>query len=316
MAYTDYQKALAMGQKEVKARKAKGLPAHPAALDEILRGVTTRGEVELGLVDVPMEVITGTRSAGRQPAFSPSFYPLLEEGSEFAIKWSALCDAHLSEGINDPIKVYEYLHDFYVQEGHKRVSVLRYFGAVTVPARVIRILPPEDSGLTGRIYREYLDFYAITGVNYLWFSETGRFARLQALVGKEPGTEWSREERQEFFLFYRRFLSVYDDKSARELVGRVTPGDALVMLMSLCGYRPLRDCTAPELKTTLARLRAELLAVARVIPPRPPVRKLFDTVAEAMTDTAGTMVEMADHLASPVREMVEGRERHKDHRFD
>lgn len=316
MAYTDYQKALAMGQKEVKARKAKGLPAHPAALDEILRGVTTRGEVELGLVDVPMEVITGTRSAGRQPAFSPSFYPLLEEGSEFAIKWSALCDAHLSEGINDPIKVYEYLHDFYVQEGHKRVSVLRYFGAVTVPARVIRILPPEDSSLTGRIYREYLDFYAITGVNYLWFSETGRFARLQALVGKEPGTEWSREERQEFFLFYRRFLSVYDDKSARELVGRVTPGDALVMLMSLCGYRPLRDCTAPELKTTLARLRAELLAVARVIPPRPPVRKLFDTVAEAMTDTAGTMVEMADHLASPVREMVEGRERHKDHRFD
>ncbi len=316
MSYAEYAKALALGQKEVKARKAKGLPVHPPVLDEILEGVTTRGEVELGLVDIPVELIIGTRSAGRRMAFSPSFYPLLEEGSELSVKWSALCDAHLDEGINDPVKAYEYLHDFYIQEGHKRVSVLRYFGAVTVPARVTRVLPPEDGSLTSRIYREYLDFYALTGINYLWFTQTGRFARVQALTGKAPGEEWTREERQEFFLFYRRFLSVYDDKTAREMAGRVTVGDALLMMMNLCGYRPLRDCTEAGLRATFARLRVELMAVAQIVPERPPVKKLLHTVAEAMTDTAGTMVEMADILGAPVKERVEGREAKKDTRFD
>lgn len=316
MSYSEYQKALAMGQKEVRACKAKGLPIHPPVLDEVLEGVTTRGEIPLGLVDVPIEMITGTRSAGRKLAFSPSFYPLLEEGSELSVKWSALCDTHLGEGINDPIKAYEYLHNFYVQEGHKRVSVLRYFGAVTVQAQVIRLLPPEDGSLTWHIYQEYLDFYDLTGINYLWFSETGGFARLQALLGREPGIKWTQEERQDFFLFYRRFLSAYDDKTARELIGRVTPGDALLMLMTLCGYQPLWACTASELKTTLSRLRTELLAVACIVPPQPPVKKLLHTVAEAMTGTAETMVDMADILAAPVKEMVEGPGSQKDPRFD
>ena len=36
-------------------------------------------------------------SAARISAFSAGFYPLLEEESEFAAKWIALCDAHLSD---------------------------------------------------------------------------------------------------------------------------------------------------------------------------------------------------------------------------
>lgn len=294
-AAMEYEKALALGQKEAKACRSRGLSPYPPVLDELLEGVTTRGEVDLGLVDVPIELITGTRSAGRQRAFSPSFYPLLAPDSELAAKWTALCAAHLGEGINDPITVFEYLHDFYVQEGHKRVSVLRYFGAVTVPALVTRLLPPEEDSLTARIYREYLDFYDLTGINYLWFTETGRFARLQSLLGKGPKEPWTREELQDFFLVYHRFLEVYDARTARELMARkVTPGDALVMLITLCGYSLLRDCTAPALKTTLARLRAELMAVARIPRSQPPVKKLLQTVtgaaigvAERLTGQAG-----------------------------
>ncbi|MCI8652999.1 MAG: hypothetical protein HFF11_04815 [Angelakisella sp.] len=309
-SFMEYEKALALGHKECRACRAKGLPLYPPVLDEVLDGVDTRGEVELGLVDVPIQLITGTKSAGRQRAFSPSFYPLLGGESELAMKWTALCDAHLNEGINEPIKVYEYLHDFYVQEGHKRVSVLRYFEAVTIPAMVTRILPPADGSLTSRIYQEYLDFYALTGINYLWFTETGRFARLQSLMGKAPGEAWTTEELRDFFIFYHRFLSAYDAKSARELLAkRVTPGDALIMLITLCGYSLLRDCTGPELKTTLARLRTELMVVAQIPLPQTPVKRLFQTVAEAMTETAGVMVGMADVLAEPVKELVEGKER-------
>ena len=54
----------------------------------------------------------------------------MPEDTEFAAKWAGLCAAHLSdEGIRDPIKCYEYLGNFYVQEGNKRVSVLKSYEA-------------------------------------------------------------------------------------------------------------------------------------------------------------------------------------------
>ena len=37
------------------------------------------------------------------------------------------------------------MNRFYVEEGNKRVSVLKYFGAVSVPAYVIRIIPPQTT---------------------------------------------------------------------------------------------------------------------------------------------------------------------------
>ena len=54
----------------------------------------------------------------------------------------ALCAAHLGdEGIRDPIRCYEYMGRFYVQEGNKRVSVLKSYGAPTIPGYVIRVVP-------------------------------------------------------------------------------------------------------------------------------------------------------------------------------
>ena len=66
--------------------------------------------------------------------------PLLEPDTEFAGKWSNLCDAHLEEGIHTPIIAYEFLNKFYVQEGNKRVSVLKYFDAVRIAGTVTRLV--------------------------------------------------------------------------------------------------------------------------------------------------------------------------------
>ena len=60
--------------------------------------------------------------------------------------------AHLEEGIRDPIKVYEYMNRFYVQEGNKRVSVLKCVGAVSVMAEVIRILPFRSEEKANKVY--------------------------------------------------------------------------------------------------------------------------------------------------------------------
>ena len=54
--------------------------------------------------------------------------------------------AHLDEGIRDPIRCFEYMGRFYVQEGNKRVSVLKYFEAGSVTGNVIRMVPQYNGG--------------------------------------------------------------------------------------------------------------------------------------------------------------------------
>ena len=126
-AKMNYEKACHLGKKE------GGSPA-------VERHITAPAEVQLGLVSIPIDRIAGTKSKGRSQSFSKGFYPILKENTEFASKWISLCSAHLNEGIREPIKAYEFMNRFYVEEGNKRVSVLKYFGAVSVPAYVIRII--------------------------------------------------------------------------------------------------------------------------------------------------------------------------------
>ncbi len=51
MSYGEYEKALALGQKEYKACRARDISPYPPVLDEVLEGKECRGEVNLGLLD-------------------------------------------------------------------------------------------------------------------------------------------------------------------------------------------------------------------------------------------------------------------------
>ena len=136
---------------------------------------------------VPAESIVGTKTSGRHTAFAPNFMPLLEADTEFAAKWSNLCEAHLEEGIHTPIIAFEFMNRFYVQEGNKRVSVLKYYGAVKIAGTVTRLIPARNDSLENRIYYEFLDFYKLSQINYVHFSRTGGYAKLQTLVCKASG---------------------------------------------------------------------------------------------------------------------------------
>ncbi len=274
MYLEEYRKARQLGLKEAKTCQTRGGSPYLPVLDEILAAETTSGEMSLGLADIPMELIVGTRSAGRSQALSRSFYPLMAEDTEFAGKWMALCKAHMDEGINDPIKVYEYMHTFYVVEGHKRVSVLRYFGAVNIPAEVTRILPVKDGSKASIIYYEYVDFYRLSGVNYLWFSAAGRFARLHAAVGKRPDELWTEEDRRKFYSFYHSFSTLYGDKSAKELAGRMTTGDAMLLYLDMFDYDQVKNYTQSQLKEGFLQLH-EAFSVKKAIQNLNPLKGLL-----------------------------------------
>ena len=131
---------------------------------------------------------------------------LLEENSEFAAKWASLAASHLQEGIRDPIVAVEYLNRFYVVEGHKRVSVLRFFGATTVRAEVKRLLPPRSDDPEIAVYYEFLDFYKVTHVNYIRFSRLGAYPAMLKLLCGEDLTVWDEERRRSFFSDIARFF--------------------------------------------------------------------------------------------------------------
>lgn len=254
MSIQDYEKAYKLGKKEYQRRLMDGKRPTLKVLDEILPVRGSYSEVPLGLVQIPLDQIVGTKSDSRSNAFARNFMPILKEGSEFAYKWAALCDSQIAEGIRDPIKAYEYMNKFYVEEGNKRVSVLKYFQLNMIPGIVTRIIPKPSDELENKIYYEFLDFYEATKINYIWFSELGSFTELQEVVGKEPGEVWTEDECMEFRSLYTKFEMEYKDSISKNLS---VIGDAFLKFIKIHGYEESCQLSVAELKELMHKTKEE-----------------------------------------------------------
>ncbi len=255
MALEDYVKAYKLGKRDYQYRMLHGMQPTVQVLDDILPGRGTYSEVSLGLVQIPADQIVGTKTGGRSSAFAGNFMPILRENTEFASKWASLSTSHIQEGIREPIKAYEYMNKFYVLEGNKRVSVMKFFDVAAIPGVVTRIVPKRTEEKENKIYYEFMDFYELSNINYIWFSEEGSFAKLQEAVGKEPEESWSEDDKLTFSSVYRRFSAEYDQindsqKGDDEL--EVLPGDAFLSFITLYGYADICEKTTKELKNLIA----------------------------------------------------------------
>ena len=252
----DYKNALKSGQRAYRACVARGQSPYLAVLDDILVNVNIVAQEPLGLVELPAESIVGTKTSGRHTAFAPNFMPLLEPDTEFAAKWSNLCDAHLEEGIHTPIIAYEFLNKFYVQEGNKRVSVLKYFDAVRIAGTVTRLVPERNDSLENRIYYEFLDFYKLSKVNDVHFSRLGGYAKLQTLVCKASGESWTDDDRLSFSAFYTMFRQQFLALGGGGL--NLTAGDAMLVYLSVYRYADACESTPSQMKQNLEKLWDEV----------------------------------------------------------
>ena len=68
MSVEDYRKALKMGQKTFRACVARGEYPYLQVLDDILENSEVERMERLGVVDVPIDAIVGTKTAGRKTA--------------------------------------------------------------------------------------------------------------------------------------------------------------------------------------------------------------------------------------------------------
>ncbi|MBQ8580417.1 MAG: BMP family ABC transporter substrate-binding protein [Oscillospiraceae bacterium] len=258
-AREEYARALKAGLKEYKEQQRS-----PRVLDEIVSEKDALSTVFVGTVEIPVEQIVGTKSAGRISAFTGTFLPLLDDNTEFAGKWVELCAAHLSDGIRDPITCVEYLGEFYVQEGNKRVSVMRWFGAARIPAVVTRILPPVSQEPRIKAYYEFLDFYEQSGLYRIQYRAPGNYQRLLSRLGKDPGESWTERERRAFSAGFQYFREAFLALGGKNL--DLLPEEALLLWLKVHDFKELSALTAPELKQTLVPLWDDLIALTQPEP--------------------------------------------------
>ena len=264
-AKEEYLLAYKAAQKEYKELLAAGKSPYPAVLDEIRTKGTSDIYIEVGLAEIPAERIVGTKSAGRISAFTPSFLPLLESSTEFARKWMDLCSAHLGEqGIRDPILCYEYLGNFYVQEGNKRVSVLRHFGSPRITGTVLRVMPDKSDDPRIVAYYEFLEFYQDSKIYDVQFTQPGQYAKLLSALGKEPGEPWSQWDQRTFNAYSAYFKEAFH--KVTEGKADMTWEEALLLWLEVYTFRDIGRLSSSELLTAFTKLWADLKAIAEEKP--------------------------------------------------
>lgn len=257
----EYLAALKEGQKEQARLTALGKDPGPAVLEELLPEMSKLPVQELKSQEIPMDRIVGTVTRGRISALTAGFLPLLSEDTEFAQKWMALCEANLSDtGIRDPVLCYEYLGSFYVQEGNKRVSVLKHFGNTCILSDIRRILPEKSDDPRIRAYYEFVDFHRSTGSYEIQFQKPGEYAKLLSALGKKPGEIWTEEERRRFSARYHYFQEAFAALGGRSKDLKCE--DALLLWLRVYPYDELGAMTAKTLKESLSGLWEDVQVTA------------------------------------------------------
>ena len=227
----EYLKARKAAEKEYKARLAKGEYPYLQALDDILPGNNTMAQQALGLIEIPVELIAGTKTRARQNSFAPDFMPLLGPDTEFASKWSNLYLAQMEEGFNTPIRVYEYLHRFYVIEGNKRVSVSRFLEMPTITADVTRIIPSREVLDAEPAYAEFLEFYKAAPIYDIVCTKKGSYREIADIMGMPPDKAWPEDAVKSLRVGYWRFTKVIRDLGAD--TGNMSMGDAFLIYLRI-----------------------------------------------------------------------------------
>lgn len=254
-----------MSEEYIKARKAAEKTVHRMEADlqspylPVLDDMVDSDllvKVHLGIFDIPLNLVAGTKTAGRQQVFSSDFMPLMEAGSEFAMKWDSVYAYQVKEGISDPVSVYEYKRRFYVLEGNKRVSVLKYLGAPVILADVTRVMPQEEDEL----YSAFLRFYNVCPLYEIGFSQPGSYRKLAEMMGEDLDHPWDEDSVSKLKGAYVRFLSVFEKDERYH--DKANPGDAFLTYMTIYGFDEVRYAGAEEIRKKLHAAGREILTQA------------------------------------------------------
>ena len=119
-----------------------------------------------------------------------------------------------------------------------------------------RLIPERNDTLENKIYYEFLDFYKLSKVNNVRFSKLGGYAKLQTLVCKASEEAWSDDDRLNFSALYTMFSQQFYALGGSAL--NLTPGDALLVYLSVYRYSDACQSTPAQVRENLSRLWDEI----------------------------------------------------------
>ena len=276
----DYKEAKKLADDAVAEAAKTGADPYLPVLDAKPEINNSLKVVKLGLIELPLDRIIGNKEQARNNAFANNFMPLFDETSEFAVKWSNLYDSFLEQGIRDAIIVYEYMNDYYVQEGNKRVSVAKFGDMEFILADVRRIIPEKSNTKEYKVYAEYMDFYSCTQNPYIVFKEVGAYKRLAKLLDADLETEWDYNAKSDlksaFFKFCRYCRNTLKIKGTCEL------SNAFLMYVSIFPVKTILRDPEEQIIKNIKMASAELTAGKGLSE-----ALLFGSVDEASQSAAG-----------------------------
>lgn len=255
-----YEKARKLGEKEYRKQVAEGRYPYVPSLDYMVHDVDRLPQVKVGLIEIPLSLVVGTKTVGRTNAFARNFMPVLAEKSEFAAKWSSLYEYQVSEGIQDPVKVFEFIGRFYIQEGNKRVSVLKFVDAPSVMADVTRIMPEKTDDPEVVNYYEFLEFFRVCPTYELRISTPGGYRAFAGILGLNLDNTWSdstqMDVRSAISVFERSFYAKGGERLA------IQSGDALLIYLHFYRLDSLLNDSDEVISRRLTKLWNEFMTAA------------------------------------------------------
>jgi basic membrane protein A and related proteins len=266
-----YLEARRKGKNRYSQRVNRGENGHLPDLEGALEHTFIGAEQNVGLEEVPLHKIVGTLTHSRARSFAPEFLPLPKMRTEFAQKWMEVYKHQSESGITDPVILREYLGWYWVVEGNKRVSVLKYLGAFKIDARVTRLLPRRDSdNPTVKTYYRFLEFRNSTGLSDLWIRDKDGYDRMlgylepfvEQVLSNAASGKVAVESREEAFQYFRSkiylpFRELYQELGGDKL--NLTTGEAFLRYADIAGFptRSFGKRYRPRLKEVMKELDVE-----------------------------------------------------------
>ena len=142
--------------------------------------------------------------------------------------------------------------------------------AVSVPGIVTRIIPKKDDSEENKIYYEFLDFYEITSINYINFSQVGSYPKLLKKIGVKTKEDFTLAVREQFQSAFVKFSSLFKKKGGVKL--SLTVADAFLLYLELHPYEEMEEKSTDEIAKECDKIWNDFV----YFPNKPEVKLIFD----------------------------------------
>ncbi len=256
--FEDYLDAKKSGDRQFRRDLNENHDPYLPTLDALLGNNLTMEMIPLGNIEIPLSMVVGTKNPSRANSFASNFMPIADKSSEFAYKWTKLFEYQIDSGITDPVKAYEYLGKFYIEEGNKRVSVMKYLGNPSIYASVTRIMPERTS--ENEIYFEFLDFYNVAPIYEINFTRRGSYQRFARLMQRDLIERWPDDLVRSIEGAFFRFSRVFYENGGQNL--EFSAADAFLKYLTIYSFDSLLDVSGALLENRVHNIWNELLVEA------------------------------------------------------